>query len=91
MNCGAVRMNVKNSFSVPLKPDLLLDLLHLAVDARDFLEAQLMDFVRRHGRRGLQLERGVVVSRTILHQLRRALRLFRRVLAVFLSHAMMLS
>ena len=62
MNCGSVRRNFRNSAKLPLKPLSRIVLLHVGLDPRDFLEAELVDLLGRQSERRIFADLGAVIS-----------------------------
>ena len=46
VECGSVRTELEERLEIALEANLLLNLLHLAVNPRDFLQADLVDLLR---------------------------------------------
>ena len=54
-------MNLKNACEIAFEFHLLLDLAHLAVNPRDFLQAQVVDFVAGQIRRRRPPQRELII------------------------------
>jgi hypothetical protein len=59
---------IGEAVEVALEADRVLDLLHLAVDAVDLAEAELVDLLGSHGRRGVGLDQVAVERRPARHR-----------------------